>query len=183
MGTRRQFVRQGSFGLFSLFALQESGFSELCRGEFKGIVVNEEEGEAYQLRDGRAVVKIKITGEQGSKSISFLSSSFDPGDEIFIHKHLNEDELIYIQQGSGIFTLDEKKYTVNAGTVALVPRGIWHGLKNTGTEKIEMRFAYTPAGIEGFFREVGTPLGQAHIPKTMEERKAIGKKWGIVYKS
>ena len=45
-----------------------------------------------------------------------------------------------------------------------------------------MRFGYTPSGFEGFFREVGTPVGQPFIQKTMEERRAIAKKWGMIYK-
>ena len=71
---------------------------------------------------------------------------------------------------------------IKEGAVALVPKGIWHGLRNTGTENIEMRFAYTPSGFEGFFREVGTPAGQPFVQKTMEERRAIAKKWGMIYK-
>jgi len=46
-----------------------------------------------------------------------------------------------------------------------------------------MRFAFTPAGFEGFFREVGTPVGQPFVPKTMEQRRAIAKKWGMIYKA
>ena len=65
----------------------------------------------------------------------------------------------------------------------LVPKGTWHGLQNTGSVSIEMRFAFTPAGFEGFFREVGTPVGQPFVPKTLEQRRAIAKKWGMIYKT
>ncbi len=183
MTSRRQFVQQGSLGLFSLLMQQHAGSSNSDPDEFKGIVVNEEDGEAYQIRDGTAIVKIKISGKQGSESISFLSETFKPGDKIPVHKHLNEEEMIFIHKGSGIFTLDEKEYAVRSGTVALVPKGIWHGLENTGTENLEMRFAYTPSGFEGWFREIGTPLGQTYLPKTSEERKQSAKKWGMIYKT
>ena len=99
-----------------------------------------------------------------------------------MHKHLNEDELIFLHKGSGLFTLGDKQYPIKEGSVALVPKGVWHGLQNNGSENIEMRFAYTPSGFEGFFREVGTPVGQPFIKKTIDERKVIAKKWGIVYK-
>jgi len=46
-----------------------------------------------------------------------------------------------------------------------------------------MRFAYIPAGFEGFFREVGTPVGQPLVKRTMEERRAIARKWGMIYKT
>jgi len=150
--------------------------------DFTGIVVNEDEGEAFQMRDGTAIVKIKIAKTQGAGSISFLSETFRPGDALPVHKHLNEDELIFLHKGSGLFTLADKQYEVKEGAIALVPKGVWHGLQNTGSENIEMRFGYTPSGFEGFFREVGTPVGQPFIKKTMEERRAIAKKWGMIYK-
>jgi quercetin dioxygenase-like cupin family protein len=152
------------------------------RSDFNGIVVSEQEGEAFQMRDGTAIVKIKIAKVQGAESISFLSESFKPGDALPVHKHLNEDELIFLHKGSGMFTLGDKQYEIKEGAVAIVPKGVWHGLQNTGSENIEMRFGYTPSGFEGFFREVGTSVGQPFIQKTIDERRAIAKKWGMIYK-
>jgi quercetin dioxygenase-like cupin family protein len=181
MNSRRNFLGQGSLGLFSFLLLPSLVFSNE-KSDFEGLVVNEQEGETILMRDGTAIVKIKISKVQGAESISFLSESFKPGDTLPVHKHLNEDELIFLHKGSGLFTLGEKQYNITEGAVALVPKGVWHGLQNTGSENIEMRFAYTPSGFEGFFREVGTPFGQPFVKKNMEERKAIAKKWGMIYK-
>jgi len=133
------------------------------------------------MRDGTAILKIKIAKVQGAE-ISFLSESYKPGDVGPVHKHLNEDELIFFHKGSGLLTLGDKQYQVKEGSVALIPKGVWHGWQNTGTENIEMRFSFTPSGFEGFFREVGTAIGQPFVQKTMEERRAIAKKWGMIYK-
>ena len=46
-----------------------------------------------------------------------------------------------------------------------------------------MRFAFTPSDFEEFFREVGTPVGKPFVQKTMEERRAVAKKWGMTYKA
>ena len=186
MSTRKQFIQQSGFGLFSLL-LPDRAFVQLLQDEFKGMVLNEEEGEVYQWPDrvtgeGTARVIIKISKPNGSHSMSFLSESFMPGDAITIHKHSNEDELIFLHKGTGILTLDEKEYAVRAGAVALVPKGVWHGLKNTGTENIEMRFAYIPAGFEGYFRELGTPVGQPFVRRSREERIKIGLKYGLIRK-
>jgi quercetin dioxygenase-like cupin family protein len=181
MTSRRQFLQQGSLGFVSSFILPLSVLAK-DTSDFNGIVVSEDEGEAFQMRDGTAIIKIKIAKVQGAESISFLSESFRPGDALPVHKHLNEDELIFLHKGSGLFTLGDRQYEIKEGAVALVPKGVWHGLQNTGSENIEMRFGYTPSGFEGFFREVGTPVGQSFIQKTMDERKAIAKKWGMIYK-
>jgi hypothetical protein len=45
-----------------------------------------------------------------------------------------------------------------------------------------MRFGYSPSGFEGFFKEVGTPVGQPFLEKTTGERRTIANKWGMIYK-
>lgn len=181
MNTRRKFIGQGSLGLLSLLSVPLSGFSNNALS-FEGMVVNEEEGETYLIRNGTTTLRIKIAKTHGSENICFLSESILPNEAIPVHKHSNEDELIFIHRGSGIFTLGEKEYPVTEGAVAIVPKGIWHGLRNSGTENLEMRFAYTPSGFEGYFREVGTPAGQLFVKRTKEEKRVIARKWGMIHK-
>ena len=187
MPTRKKFIQQGGFSLFSFLLIQDAISSDLTNGDFKGIVVNEEGGEVLQwpdrvTGDGTARVVIKISKMNDTDTVSFLSESFVPGDGIKIHKHSDEAELIFIHKGTGIFTLGEQEYIVQPGTVALVPKAVWHGLRNTGTENIDMRFAYIPAGFEGYFREIGTPVGKPFVRRTVEEKRVIGRKWGIIRK-
>ena len=181
MNSRRQFLQQGSLGLLPL-VLPLSVFSKQT-SDFEGIVVNEEEGEAFRLRDGRAVVKIKISKRQGPASMSLLTSTVATNDAIPIHKHLHEDEIFFIRQGTGLFTLGKKEHTVHAGSLIFIPKGVWHGLKNTGAEEIATVFGYSPAGFEDFFKEVGSPADKPFVEKSMDERKAIAKRWGMVYKN
>jgi quercetin dioxygenase-like cupin family protein len=92
-----------------------------------------------------------------------------------IHKHLYNDELIFIHKGEGTFTLDEQSIVVKTGSVVFVPRGTWHGLDNTGTENLLMVFQYSPAGFEEYFIENGTPLGMPTKVRTEEERTLTEK--------
>ena len=183
MESRKQFIGKSGLGLFAFLTTPYIAISTENNVDFEGIVVNDDEGEAFQLREKGAVVRIKVAKTHGAASMSFLSETFGPGDAIPVHKHENEDELIFLHRGSGVFTLGDKEYEVKEGAIAFVPRGIWHGLRNNSTEKIEMRFSYAPSGFEGFFRDMGTPLGQPFVKKTPEQRKAISEKWGIVYKA
>jgi hypothetical protein len=109
MTSRRQFMEQGSLGFFSTLLFPLQGLST-HNADFEGLVVNEDEGEAIQMRDGTAIIKIKLAKVQGANSIAFLSESFRPGDALPVHKHLNEDELIFLHKGSGLFTLGDKQY-------------------------------------------------------------------------
>jgi mannose-6-phosphate isomerase-like protein (cupin superfamily) len=180
MTSRRNFLQKGSLGFLSSLLLPFPANSENTP-DFIGSVVNKEDGEAYRMRDGTAIVRIKISKVQGAP-ISILSESYRPGDFGPVHKHLNEDELLFFHKGTGTFTLADKEYPVKEGSVVLVPKGVWHGWKNTGTENIEVYFSYAPSDFEGFFREVGVPLDQPFVQKTMEQRRAIAKKWGMIYR-
>ena len=188
MSTRRHFIGQSGAGLLSALLplstfsqMQEEASAHVEPG-FEGLIVTDDEGEAVRMRDGSAIVKIKVARSSGAASIAALSEVFHPGDTLPVHKHLNEDEVIFIHKGKGLFTLGEKQYPLGEGSIVFIPKGVWHGFHNNGSEPIDMRFCYSPPGFEGFFREVGTAVGQPFVQKTMEERRAIAKKWGMIYK-
>lgn len=183
MNSRRQFLQQGGFGLLPL-VLPLPEFSKQTSG-FEGVIVNENEGEAFRLRDGRAVVKIKISKRQGPTSMSVLTSTVATNDAIHIHKHLNEDEIFFIRQGTGLFTLGEKEHNVQVGSLIFIPKGVWHGLRNTGTEEIATVFGYSPAGFEDFFKELGTPVDNPLLKKAQTKERQLQKdgEWFIKTKS
>lgn len=78
--------------------------------------------------------------------------------------------------------MDEQHIEIKPGTIVFVPRGVWHGLENTGKETIVMVFGYSPSGFEGYFRENSTAVGMPAKIKTAEEYAATEKKYGIIFK-
>jgi mannose-6-phosphate isomerase-like protein (cupin superfamily) len=99
-----------------------------------------------------------------------------------VHKHLNNDELIFIHRGKGNLTLGDQLIEVETGAVAYIPRGTWHGLDNTGSEELQMIFQYSPAGFEEFFIENGTQVGMPTKERTDEQYAQTAEKYGMVYK-
>ena len=55
-----------------------------------------------------------------------------PGTVIPVHLHEREDEIILIQSGTGVASLGDVETPVSAGSVLWIPKGTWHGGKNTG---------------------------------------------------
>jgi mannose-6-phosphate isomerase-like protein (cupin superfamily) len=147
------------------------------------IVVHEDEGIHILTGRRKAPMNIKISkAKHGVENISFCREDIIPGRKLRIHKHLNNDELIFIHKGEGAFTLDEKTIEVTTGTVIFVPKGTWHGLENTGKENLRMFFQYSPAGFEEYFIENGTLVGMPAKERTEEEYALTEKKYGMVYK-
>jgi len=181
---RRKFLQAGVTGVASVFfgTLPKIGFSQSASGNDKGLIVREAEG-IHILTRRKVPITIKISKtKNGIDGISFCTEDMTPGRKMRIHKHLNNDELIFIHKGNGTLTLDEQLVEVKTGDVVFVPRDTWHGLDNTGNENLLMVFQYSPAGFEEYFIENGTPAGMPDKVRTEEEYTATEKKYGMVYK-
>ena len=179
--SRKKFLKQSAAGLLGL--LSTTQLLAQSAGEVKPVVIQAGEGETYWIGRRNSPLTIKVAKDlQGNETMSFCEELIAPGEGIPMHKHLNEDELIFIHQGKGELELDGQKYPVKEGSVALVPKGIWHSMTNIGQETMTMIFSYSPAGFEGYFREFGSPVGTPWEPKSQEEYNRLNKKWGIVYK-
>ena len=182
MKQRRAFLRKITLTLFSPLLLLASKLSFGGSPKTNGVIRHQNESETFLIRPN-APVTIRMSKTRDSvESISFGSEEIGPADGIPVHKHLNEDEIIFIQSGQGTFTLDDKKVSVESGSTVFVPKGVWHGIENTGTEVIIMIFGFNPSGFEGYFREIGTLKGQEFKQKTKDEYLAAATKYGIEYK-
>jgi mannose-6-phosphate isomerase-like protein (cupin superfamily) len=182
---RRKFLQTGVAGFCTaIFAsLPKISFAKPAPDNNKGIVVHEDEGVHILTGRRKVPITIKISkAKHGVDNISFCIEDMSPGRKMRIHKHLNNDELIFVHKGEGVLTLDEQSVEIKTGSVVFVPRGIWHGLDNTGKENLLMVFQYSPAGFEEYFIENGTPAGMPAREKTEEEYAITEKKYGMVYR-
>ncbi len=181
MKNRRVFLQMAGLGIALPFIQKNPSSLDECLQVKTGIVKNAAESEIYFVRENTAIT-ILISKKDGIDSTSLCSEEVLPGNGIAVHKHLNEDEMFYFIKGSGLFILDEKEIAVSAGSAAFVPRGIWHGLKNTGSDVLVFTFGYTPSGFEDFFRQIGTLKGQPFQAKPKSEIISLGQKNGMIYK-
>lgn len=62
----------------------------------------------------------------------------DVGSSIGLHQHVNEEEIYYIMQGTGIVEDNGHEYTIESGDSLYTKSGEYHSIKNTGTAPIEM---------------------------------------------
>lgn len=82
------------------------------------------------------------------------------------HVHGNHDECFYVLSGELTVQTGWGEQTLGAGDLAYAPKGSVHGFRNDhSTEVVAALCISTPAGDEGFFRDVreaeaeGKPLG------------------------
>jgi mannose-6-phosphate isomerase-like protein (cupin superfamily) len=181
---RRKFLLTSATGVITTIfgSLPKPGLSQSGSGNDKAIVVREKEG-IHILTRRKVPITIKISKKKyGVDNISFCVEEMFPGRKMRVHKHLYNDELIFIHNGEGTLTLDEELVEAKTGDVIFVPSGTWHGLDNTGKENLIMVFQYAPAGFEEYFIENGTSTGRPDKIRTEEEYAMTEKNYGMMYK-
>jgi quercetin dioxygenase-like cupin family protein len=105
-----------------------------------------------------------VTGEESDGAMFALDCVVGAGGGPPPHRHLAEDELFTITEGTVVFTAGEETRLVSLGESVFVPRGTRHAYRNEGTDAARMLAVYTPAGMEGWFREVCTPVDDPTAP-------------------
>ncbi len=68
------------------------------------------------------------------------------------------------------------------GSVLWIPKGTWHGGRNTGQTVLKWTGIYSPAGFEGYFREISRPPGVTPRQRSAEEWEALDRRYGIRYR-
>ena len=131
---------------------------------------------------GRDPVRIKISPAKVGR-FAMITQDVSAGTSIPIHLHEKEDEIIFIQSGTGEATIGDARVTLAAGSTLFVPQGTWHGGRNTGTDILKWIAIYSPSGFEGYFREIGRPSPDAP-PRSLppDERQARDERYGIRYR-
>jgi hypothetical protein len=91
------------------------------------------------------------------------------------------DEAFYVLEGSGTFLLNDVRHPFEKGGTIFIPRNAWHGFENPDYEVL-LLWMVTPAGLDGFFREICSPVGAPPKRLTREQVREIGLRYGTEFR-
>ena len=115
-----------------------------------GFVLAAGDGEPLRFSGAAFLVKASAETTGGSFSIIEELSPLDTPP----HVHANEDELFVVLEGHHQFTVGESVFDVGPGAVVFAPRGIPHSHRRVVPRTGRFLTFLSPAGFEGFFREL-----------------------------
>jgi quercetin dioxygenase-like cupin family protein len=119
-------------------------------------------GEHEQLEWlGGGVMRILLDGRKTDGQVTMLRSDPPGGSASPVHVHADEDEVVLLLRGSGIFWAGDQRYELTEGGVAFLPRRVPHAYRFT-SPAVDMLALCLPAGGEAFFRAAGWDLS---VPK------------------
>jgi len=100
----------------------------------------------------------------------------EPGVEIPLHIHKNEDELFRVIEGEMEIRIDKNTYVLKKGDTAFCPRGIPHSWKAIGNKRLKTILFITPSGLEPMFSELSQ---LKDFPPNFQKVARIAKKYDI----
>jgi quercetin dioxygenase-like cupin family protein len=116
-------------------------------------VVPPGEGRTGGLVPGVGVI-FKIDGEDTGGALSIVEHPFAVGALVPPHIHNLEDEYSIVLEGEIGFRSNDREVVLGPGGYIIKPRGEVHAMWNAGTTPARMIEVISPAGFEGFFREL-----------------------------
>ena len=127
---------------------------------------------AYRLDAGTGVadvwwksgtISVKASGAETGGSFAQVESDDPRGSAPPLHIHRNEEETFYVLDGELSVFVDGEELRLATGDFAVVPRGVPHAYL-VRSERARMLVAFSPAGFEQAFVELGVPKAGEEPP-------------------
>ena len=143
-------------------------------------MLDSSEGEHLVHFRDQGNVFIRLGSASGSDNLALGTQQVMAGSGIPIHRHFEMDEAFYVLEGSGTFILNDVRHAFERGATIFIPRNSWHGFENPEHELL-LLWVVTPAGLDGFFREICSPVGAPVKRLTREQVKEIALRYGTEF--
>src|SRR5215210_6528701 len=118
-------------------------------------------GYALSAGDGERIwivgdtMTLKASAGSTGGNLVLLENLTAPGGGPPPHVHTREDEFWFVLDGIFEIRIADEVHTVGPGGFAFAPRGTVHSFRNVAEAPSRFLVGFTPAGMDGFFRESG----------------------------
>lgn len=125
---------------------------------------------------GGVRTELHLTGEDTDGALCMMVDEPPPGWSLPPHRHLNESETIHVVDGEFDIVVDGERSLLGPGDTVHVPRGAVHSGGNVGTVPGRRVIVFAPAGVEGFFLEVGDrdPAADVDVQAVLDSARRHG---------
>ena len=128
--------------------------------------------------------RILVTGEDTGGAYAVIDMLIPPGGGPGPHAHAGFSETFFVIDGEVEVKSEISTYIAKKGAIVAIPKGgIVHCFKNRTEQVAHLLCMVVPAGLEGFFREIGQPVAiGSFLPPPHMDAEAMKKIQPIVEK-
>ncbi|MDX6550246.1 MAG: hypothetical protein QOJ31_930 [Gaiellales bacterium] len=122
----------------------------------------------------RMRVTFPVSSMTGAASSSAVYFEVEPGDHIGTHTD-SAEEIVVVLGGCGEGIVGEDTCPLAAGGLTLIPAGVPHDVRNTGTEPLRVLGFFSSATVVSVFDDPLAPIGRrvAGTPRPEEQPAAL----------
>jgi quercetin dioxygenase-like cupin family protein len=174
--------------LVAVFVFQtrsaQSSSATTSQSSPKPLLLEKNEGERRIWREpppGDFMLKVSPKNN-GSQYLVMGTEDMAPGDEFPTHKHLGQDEILYIEKGTVHVHLGDQERDLHAGGTAFIPAYTLVSVKNAGTETVSVVFVFSAPGFENYMRCDSVLPNEKVTPLSLEEQRKCAHAGHVTYK-
>ena len=112
---------------------------------------------------GGVRTEVHLRGEHTAGAFCLLVDEPPAGWALPPHRHLGEAETIHVLRGEFEMVIEGERVRAREGQTIHVPKGALHEGGNVGADTGRRLVIFSPAGVEGFFLEMGAPSPEAEV--------------------
>jgi mannose-6-phosphate isomerase-like protein (cupin superfamily) len=162
----------------------QSSSAAMSQANPKPVLLEKNEGERRIWREpppGEFTLKVSPKNN-GSQHLVFGTEEMVPGDEIPMHKHLGQDEIVFIEKGTAHVHVGNLERDLHAGGTVFIPAYTWVSIKNAGNENLSLLFVFSAPGFENLMRCESVLPNEKLTPISPEEHKKCDHQGHVIYK-
>ena len=150
----------------------------------KPLLLEKNEGERRIWREpppGDFILKVSPKNN-GSRHLVMVTEDMAPGDEFPTHKHLGQDEILYIVKGTVHAHVGDQARDLHEGATIFIPARSWVSVKNTGTEIASVVGVFSAPGFEDYMRCDSVLPNEKVTPLSPEQMKTCEHEGHVIYR-
>jgi quercetin dioxygenase-like cupin family protein len=150
----------------------------------KPLLLEKNDGERRIWREpppGDFLLKVSPKNN-GSQHLVMGTEDMAPGDEFPMHKHLGQDEILYIEKGTVHVHVGDQERDLHAGGTVFIPANTWVSIKNAGSETVSVVFVFSEPGFENYMRCDSVLPNEKVTPLSQKEQRGCAHEGHVIYK-
>jgi quercetin dioxygenase-like cupin family protein len=115
------------------------------------LIVRADENHPFQQVPGGTQAFLTVGSETGG-ALECAVATLRPQGRHPMHLHPDQDEALFVLQGTIRLQIDDEHHTLTAGDFAFIPWGTLHAMVNPAATAAQALTVYTPSGLFSFCR-------------------------------
>jgi quercetin dioxygenase-like cupin family protein len=136
-------------------------------------VFQADEGDRWMLLGDKPLIFKVDPLSTGSDTLVVGTEEMPPGNRIPTHKHLYEDEVIFVHKGAVRVNLAGKQYNAGTGATVFIPHGNWIGVENASSEPVVILFFFNKPAFEQCLRAMSSRPGEKFNMPSPDKMKSV----------